>query len=204
MSKTYQKTNKKGANFFRRNIYAILLAFSVIAIATIVTITLILSTWTSAPPAEIGPPDDDDYPVIGPAWMMPVSNVNIGQAASIDALIWCRTLRQWRSHDGIDFLGAPGTEVYAVMDGTIASVQNTIMHGTVITINHADGLVSQYKSLDTTVFVTVGQTVRSGDRIGTMSDSKIVNAEQGTHLHLQMRQNGNLVDPMQFLPNGDK
>jgi len=206
MSKTYQKTNKKGANFFKRNIYAILLALSVIVIAVIVTVTLILSARTSAPPLEIQPPPDDGY-VQGPPpaeWVMPVSNVNIGQAASIDGLIWCRTLRQWRSHDGVDFLGAPGTEVYAVMDGTIASVQNTIMHGTVVTINHAEGLVSQYKSLDTTVFVTVGQTVRSGDRIGTMSDSKIVNAEQGTHLHLQMRQNGNLVDPMLFLPGGDK
>ena len=207
MSKTYQKTNKKGGNFFKRNIYAILLALSVIIIAVIVTVTLILSARTSAPPAEIQPPPDNGYvqgPPPAPEWVMPVSNVVIGQAASIDGLIWCRTLRQWRSHDGVDFLGAPGTEVYAVMDGTIASVQNTIMHGTVVTINHAGGLVSQYKSLDTTVFVQVGQTVQSGERIGTMSDSKIVNAEQGTHLHLQMRQNGNLVDPMLFLPGGDK
>ncbi|MCL2369956.1 MAG: M23 family metallopeptidase [Firmicutes bacterium] len=203
MSKTYQKTSKKHPNFFKRNIYAILLAISVLVIAVIVTITLILGTRNVAPPGEVEPPPYIPT-VTAPEWVMPVSNVVIGQEAKIDGLIWCRTLRQWRSQDGIDFLGAAGAEVYAIMDGTVASVQNTIMHGTVITINHKDGLVSRYKSLDATTFVQVGQTVKSGDRIGTMSDSKIVNAEQGIHLHLQMTQNGRLVDPMQFLPNGDK
>ena len=203
MSKTYQKTNKGKGNFFKRNIYAILLGFAVIVIAAIVTVTLIISARTNLPPGEIDP----DYPIYNPQdpqWVMPVANVNIGQAASLNSLIWCRTLRQWRTHNGVDFLGTDSTHVYAPKDGRVTSVQNTILHGTVVTIDHGNGLISQSKSLANNVPVQEGQDVKGGDRIGTMSDSKIVNAHQGAHLHLQIRQSGNLIDPMTVLPNGDK
>ena len=209
MKSNYQKTKGgKDGNFFKRHLYAILLGFSVITIAAIITITLLMSQFGGAPPAEIpGPPGGgDDYEVTAPApqFVMPVATVNLGQTAALDRLIWCRTLRQWRTHDGVDFLGTQGTEVMAILDGTVTNIQNTVMEGTVVTITHGGGLVSEYMALSSQVAVEIGDAVKAGDRIGVMAGSSLVNSAVGAHLHLRMRQNGNLVDPMDFLPGVDK
>ena len=207
MKSTYQKTNKSGkdGNFFKRNLYAILLGASVIVIAAIIVITLLMSSLGGAPPAEIpGPPDDEYVVAPPPQFVMPVANVNLGQTASLDRLIWCRTLRQWRTHDGVDFLGTQGTEVFAIMEGTVTNIQNTIMEGTVVTITHGGGITSEYRALAGQVAVQLGDRVNGGDKIGTMANSSLVNSAAGAHLHLRMRQNGSLVDPLEFLPGVDK
>ena len=46
------------------------------------------------------------------------------------------TLGEWRTHDGLDLKAAKGTPVYAAAEGTVASVKEDGLWGTVITIDH--------------------------------------------------------------------
>ena len=204
MKTNYQKSKSKNPNFFRRNLYAILLGVSIIVIAAIIITTFLVTSTGDLPTLEYpeDPPNGGYVVAPQPEFVMPVANVTLGQTAALDRLVWNRTLLQWRTFNGVDFLGQTGTEVRAIMDGTVTNVQNTIMDGTVVTISHGGGLVSEYMAMSS-ASVQIGQAVRAGDAIGAMGTS-MVNSAAGSHLHLQMRQNGNLVDPLTFLPSIDK
>lgn len=205
--KTYQSStkDKKKKNFFMRNIYAILLGITVVAIGLIVTLTLVLTHDT---PASVTPPpiDDGGSDVNGggdkPTFVMPVGEYTLGQGAALNNLVYSSTLKQWRTHNGVDFMAAAGSDVRAVTDGTVTKVENTMLEGTVVTITHADGVVTVYKSLDSTVSVESGQTVKSGDKIGTIANSMMIEQLEGPHLHLEMQVNGSYVNPMDYLPGG--
>lgn len=54
------------------------------------------------------------------------------------------TLGEWRTHDGLDLKAAKGTPVYAAGEGTVASVKEDGLWGTVITIDHSNGLSTVY------------------------------------------------------------
>ena len=54
------------------------------------------------------------------------------------------TLGEWRTHDGLDLKAAKGTPVYAAAEGTVASVKEDGLWGTVITIDHSNGLSTVY------------------------------------------------------------
>ena len=143
----------------------------------------------------------DNNPVV---YVMPVGEFTLGQGFCIDKLVYSATLNQWRTHNGIDFKAEKGSEVKAIYDGTVKSVQQTTLEGTVITIDHGNGLIATYKGLGETK-VEENAKVKAGDVIGVI-DSMMTEAQEGSHLHLETTLNGKLVDPMNYLPteNSDK
>ena len=101
MKTSYQKTSKgKSPNFFRRNLYAILLGVSIIVIAAIIITTFLVTGSGDSPNLGYEPdPGGPDYeytvaPPPQPQFVMPVANVTLGQTAALDRLVWNRTLRQ--------------------------------------------------------------------------------------------------------------
>lgn len=108
------------------------------------------------------------------------------------------------THRAVDFSGEAGTKVFAVAKGKVVSVQTTSNLGTVVVIEHDDGFKSSYASLDSNVNVSVGQTVKMGAQIGTMSNSMLDEAELGVHLHFELFKDGKLVDPNLYLNLSNK
>ena len=78
------------------------------------------------------------------------------------------------------------------------------MQGTTITIDHGNGLYSIYNSLADGDSVSVGKSVNQGDEIGQVSVSNRQEYKAGAHLHFEVKENGQLVDPAKYLESQEK
>lgn len=131
---------------------------------------------------------------------MPLAEYTLGQEFS-DKLVYNATLKQWRTHNGVDFTAPVGSAVKAVYDGKVVKVETTTLEGGVVTIEQTDGLIAVYKSLSE-IKVKEGDNVKSGDEIGKVDSVMIIESADGAHLHLEMKKSGEYVDPMAYLPGG--
>ena len=202
MEKKYKSAKSiKAAGYFKRNIYYFLMGGAMLAAALVVT--LVLTLGGNKKPVVAPPDADPDVPVIVTpvTFIVPVHNGTLAKGYSEYSLAWNPTLRQWETHTALDFVAESGAQVYAAFEGTVESVENTILDGTVIVIAHKDGVKTIYRSLDSGVLVSVNQAVATGQPIGTISASQIVEKKQGAHLHFEAELDGELVDPTMFMPD---
>ncbi len=100
-----------------------------------------------------------------------------------------------RNHKGIDIPGPVGTPIYATANGTIGRAQWVSGYGKYIEINHGNETQTRYGHMSA-LNVTSGQKVRQGDIIGYMGST---GRSTGSHLHYEVRINGQAVNPMAFL-----
>ncbi|MGV0027285.1 peptidoglycan DD-metalloendopeptidase family protein [Phormidesmis priestleyi] len=104
-------------------------------------------------------------------------------------------------HSGVDLSAAIGSLVRAAGDGTVAFAAQQGASGNLVVINHQQGYQTRYAQLGS-LKVKVGQTVRSGQTIGTVGSTGIPSSN-GPHLHFEVRSNSNLgwvaEDPNPFL-----
>ncbi len=98
-------------------------------------------------------------------------------------------------HSGTDFKGPIGTPIRAAADGKITFVGGQSGYGKTIEITHANGLVTRYAHLSGYT-VSVGQSARRGIQIGKMGST---GRSTGSHLHFEVRLNGQAVNPLKFL-----
>lgn len=106
-------------------------------------------------------------------------------------------------HPGVDLAASVGTPVYPVMDGTVAEViRERTGYGNHILINHGSGLSSLYAHLST-IAVKEGDTVTRMTKIGGVGST---GRSTGPHLHLQVHQNDEWINPLKFMEDylGDK
>ena len=94
----------------------------------------------------------------------------------------------------------PGAQVMAPAGGTVADVGQDDMMGTTVTILHADGVMSTCANLAAVPNVEIGDTVRTGDIIGSVGRTALGESAEASHLHLSMTKDGVSVDPVSFLP----
>ncbi|MBQ3276404.1 MAG: peptidoglycan DD-metalloendopeptidase family protein [Oscillospiraceae bacterium] len=119
---------------------------------------------------------------------------------SVETLSYDRTMSDWRAHGGVD-LGAPaGSQVLSVNNGTVSAVYRDEMLGSVVEVDHGDGLVSVYANLQDAPSVRVGQSVCVGDVLGTVGTTALGESGETSHLHFAMRQNGVTANPSLWLP----
>ena len=152
----------------------------------------------------ITPPEEELNPVQKPIeFIMPVEKpTSIGEYG--DTMVYNSTLGRFTSHLAIDFYASEGSDVYAVFDGTILSVENTFLQGTTITIDHGNGLYTIYNSLADGDSVSVGQMVNQGDVIGQVSTTNRQEYKDGAHVHFQVKENGELINPEKYLAFEEK
>lgn len=98
-------------------------------------------------------------------------------------------------HAGIDIAGPLGSPIYAVAAGTVIDAGPAQGFGLWVRIRHDDGTISVYGHMYD-FFVSVGERVPAGmqiARIGNRGDST------GPHLHFEIIQGGQRVDPQTWL-----
>ena len=135
---------------------------------------------------------------------LPVLNATICKDYSMDELVYNSTLKQWETHNGIDLQAASGSSVYSILDGKVVDVYSNILEGSVIVIEHDDGLYSTYGSLDSNIKVQEGDVVNRGQLIGTISSSATSESYADAHLHFSLDENGKNIDPASYLNIGTK
>lgn len=126
-------------------------------------------------------------------FVLPLSNTLL--APFTDQPVYNRTMGDWRTHNGADFVGKIGDAVRSVADGTVISVKEDTLWGWVIRIRHSDRLESVYCGVTPRKGLKVDDTVKTGENIGTLSLIPCELLEEA-HLHLEMQENGTYVDPV--------
>lgn len=134
-----------------------------------------------------------------PVFALPVREAEILRAFSGDQLLFDETMGDWRTHNGTDFACDEGDEVLAVMDGTVEKVSCDAMLGNCVVIDHGAGLQSLTCGLASADGVKTGAKISAGQMIGRAGKSMPAESAQDSHIHLEMRENGKLVDPMSVL-----
>jgi len=118
----------------------------------------------------------------------------------VDHLHYDVTMRDWRTHDGLDILAPLGQTVCAAMPGVVRFVQDDSFYGTFVTVDHGDGTCAVYANLASMPAVSVGDWVQAGDVIGAVGTTALCEIGQGTHLHFAVYLDGESVDPLNYLP----
>lgn len=100
-------------------------------------------------------------------------------------------------NSGIDYISDNIFEVIAILDGTVTNVKDDETIGKSIEIEHENGYISIYQSLSE-VNVKKGDIISQGQVIGK-SGSNELDKELGNHLHFEIYDNGQAVNPLNYL-----
>jgi len=106
-------------------------------------------------------------------------------------------MRGGRFHGGIDLSGERGTPIVAADGGVVLmSGRGPDGYGKAVMLDHGNGLMTLYAHNERNV-VRQGERVRRGQVVAFMGDT---GRASGTHVHFEVFQHGQRVDPLRWLP----
>ena len=99
------------------------------------------------------------------------------------------------THTGLDISAVTGTDIKAVADGTVISAKYNGAYGYLVKVDHGNGVETWYAHTSK-MYVKKGDTVKAGDVIAAVGST---GNSTGPHLHLEIRLNGEHLDPQDYL-----
>ena len=137
-------------------------------------------------------------------FVMPISNATIYKGFDAENLQYNKTLNCWEIHKALDLLATSGDSVLACYDGVVSDIYSNYLEGTTIEITHTNGLVSVYCGLNSETQVKMGDSVLTGQVIGSVASSLGLEADDGSHVHFELLQDGEKIDPLNYIEIGLK
>lgn len=157
---------------------------------------------TPAPTIVAPSPTPTPEPVVVeepmPEFIMPVDGVIMREYAK-ESLLFSQTLDEWIIHSGIDIQADKTAVVKASAPGTVTAIKNDPRYGLTVVIEHSKGFKTVYSNLLTAEYVSVGQTVESGQTLGTVGNTATFEILDEYHLHFEILENDENVDPNLYL-----
>ena len=98
------------------------------------------------------------------------------------------------THTGLDIATSSGTPIKVMAEGTVTCASYQGSYGNLVKINHGNGVETWYGHTSK-MYVKVGQKVNAGDVIASVGST---GNSTGPHLHLEIRLNGNHVNPQKY------
>lgn len=129
---------------------------------------------------------------------MNMNMAKISKEYSMDMVIYNQTLDQYMVHPGVD-LESKDKNVMAVADGIISDMYTDDAYGITIEITHDNGYISRYCNLESEKTVEKGDSVKAGQVIGLIGKSALYEGADNAHLHFELLQGGNLVNPQKYI-----
>lgn len=150
---------------------------------------------------ENGDNDNEQVVVTPEGMVMPIQS-----AVSTDyGFYYNQTINAYYGHKGLDFSAEAGTQVFAVDAGVVESIyKDDLLVGTEITIDHGDGVKSVYRFVEEIDGLQVGDSVKKGEVIATVSEATGNEYRDGAHLHFEMFEQGKNIDPNIYLTLEEK
>ena len=126
---------------------------------------------------------------------------SVSKSFDIDIPVYSLTMNDYRAHTGVDIAAAVGSEVVSASSGTVCKIWNDPLMGRCVTVDHGDDIYTTYMnlSLDSAEGFEVGTRVSMGQTIGAVGDSALVEISEEPHLHLEMKVNGEYVNPLEYM-----
>lgn len=195
-------------------VYIVTIAILVIC-AVVVTVVSVASRKESKPDV-IKPPVEDNLPEedpkedekpgeVAPTFYSPVTGT-VSKEHSADTPVFSETLKEWKVHSGIDIVTEESAPVYAAADGVISAIYDDPFLGRTVEVSHSLNHKTVYSNLvkEDAAFISVGDKVALGDRIGTVGYSAIFEIAEEPHLHFEMKKDGKAIDPLKNISEESK
>lgn len=123
-------------------------------------------------------------------WVLPLESYRISATFGASSYLWSSV------HTGLDMSAPSGTAIRAIANGVITETGYDGSYGNKTVLTLEDG-TELWFCHQTTIDVSVGDTVRGGEVIGTVGST---GNSTGPHLHLEVRPGGgDPVDPFTAL-----
>ena len=101
-------------------------------------------------------------------------------------------------HKGIDFDANVGDPVMSVADGVVSFAGTRNGYGNTVEVDHGNGYVTRYAH-NSRLTVKAGDLVRAGQQVAKAGST---GRSTGAHVHFEVWENGNVVNPRKFLGDG--
>lgn len=124
---------------------------------------------------------------------------DIGKDYSRGVPVYCEVMGDWRTHDGVDFNGSYGDGVKAIADGVVKEIEDDPFMGGTVVIDHGGGVVATYCGVEVDSELKRGVTVSESEKIGEVSFIPMESDAEFPHLHLEIRTDGELCDPLEIM-----
>ncbi len=130
-----------------------------------------------------------------PSYTLPAAG-KIIKGYCMDTLVFSPTMQDYRVHPGVDIAGKVGDPVFCYTDGYVTAVRNDPFMGRTVEITHDHGLKSVYQNLQTELppAIVPGAAVKTGDIIGAIGETAIIEAADEPHLHFELILDGRRID----------
>jgi murein DD-endopeptidase MepM/ murein hydrolase activator NlpD len=102
------------------------------------------------------------------------------------------------AHSGMDIAVPAGTPVRAAGAGSVVEAATDPEYGLFVLLGHSDGYETRYAHLSR-LLVHAGQTMQAGEVVGLSGNS---GRSSAPHLHFEIRQRGQSIDPRTLLTEG--
>lgn len=109
------------------------------------------------------------------------------------------TFGDYRFHDGLDIKADRGTELFAILPGTVVSIEQSKGSGTIVTIQHGTEWQSRYSHVSQ-LYIMEGSEVKAGQVLGSIGQPGYYEINEGSHLHFTLLYNQQAVNPLEHLP----
>lgn len=195
----------KFLKFVKANLYYLLvvLALGVMVLVLVLTNQPEVKNANTIVEDEKGQVQDVSGPVVND-FRAPLETFTILKDYSDKDLMYNASLKRWESHKSMDLSAQENANVLAIADGIVSQVYTNYLDGTVVVIEHDDGLKSLYGSLQEDVQIKVGDRVTKGQPFAKVGCSSKSEFSESCHLHFEMFRDGKNINPAEYVSFTDK
>lgn len=117
---------------------------------------------------------------------------------SMDKTVFFSTLQQYQYNPAVIIGAKVNDTVVSAAPGKVSSIETSPKTGCTVTVNLGDGYEAVYGQLKE-VSLATGDTLKTGDLIGYISEPTKYYSLEGANLYFQLKHEGQAVNPMEYL-----